>query len=110
MCHLGEDGLVLGSYELYDSNSLFVGSRAFMFTMATGVQDLGFSVDSSFANWSHLSSAIRANSIGNIIGQGVMQDGNTMAFMLTPSAVPEPSGLLLVGLGIGMLSCRRWRR
>ena len=41
--YLGEDGLVLGTYTLFDAlGTTNLGSRAFYFTIADGLHDLGF--------------------------------------------------------------------
>jgi probable HAF family extracellular repeat protein len=45
-----------------------------------------------------LLSAEGINDRGQIVGYGSF-DGQTRAFLLTPTAVPEPSGLALLGVG-----------
>jgi len=107
--YLGDDGLVLGTYSLFDSESEYLGERAFMFMTATGVHDLGGIVDSSFVDWNSLSSAIRANGLGMIVGNGALSNGNNMAYLLRPSAVPEPNALLLTVLGLMLFVGRRHR-
>jgi uncharacterized membrane protein len=47
---------------------------------------------------------------GDIVGYGIAPNGETHAFLLTPTAVPEPGTLALCGLGLGGLAVRAWRR
>jgi environmental stress-induced protein Ves len=108
--YLGDDGLVLGQYSLFDSQSALLGERAFMFTVAAGVTDLGSVVDGSFVDWESLGSTVRANSAGMIIGYGTLRDGNNMPYLLRPTAVPEPSGGVFLALcGLLMATSRRHR-
>jgi len=96
--YLGDDGLTLGTYSLFDTLDNFLGSRLFYFTIADGIHDLGSLVDGGLeANgWDSLANYIRANLRGQILGQGKLhsQTSGQMAYLLTP-AVPEPSTLLL---------------
>ena len=46
-----------------------------------------------------LNEARGINDFGQIVGTGTI-DGASHAFLLTPQAIPEPSGLLLTGLGL----------
>ncbi len=54
--YLGEDGVVLGAYTLFDAANNNLGERAYYFTLSTGMLDLGLLVDDSFAgnDWSLL--------------------------------------------------------
>ena len=109
--YLGEDGLALGTYTLYDEFDNTVGFRAFYFTVVDGMHDLGPLVAGGLSaqGWEALALALRANDRGQIVGQGRMvsqQLDGQMAFLLTP--VPEPSSLLLATFGvIGLLTRRR---
>ena len=92
--HLGEDGLALGDYTLFDAFDNDLGSRAFYFTIADGLHDLGSLVDGGLAanGWDWLAIAVRANGAGQILGLGKTssQSGGQMAYLLTP--IPEPAG------------------
>jgi len=97
--YLGEDGLALGTYDLFDASDNDLGRRAFSFTVADGLHDLGSLVEGGLpANgWDYLADAIRANSLGQILGQqGQLTSGGQMSFLLTP--VPEPSALVMMAI------------
>ncbi len=49
------------------------------------------------------------NSRSEIVGRGFMSDGEQRAFVLRPRAVPEPSTLALISMGLAALACRRSR-
>jgi hypothetical protein len=109
--YLGDDGLVLGDYVLFDQNTHEdLGSRAFLFTVDDGLLDLGALVlNMPTEDWGILASAIRANGIGSIVGFGNF-DGSSAAYLLTPSAaVPAPATVWLLGSGLGLLGWRRAR-
>jgi hypothetical protein len=102
--YLGEDGLALGYYSLFDqTTNAGLGQRAFYFTQGEGFSDLGLLVaDMNADGWASLSNAIRANGIGNIIGTGKTSPnplGQT-AYILTPAAVPVPASAWLLGSGL----------
>ena len=86
--YLGEDGLVVGTYDLYDSLDNYLGSRIFYFTVADGLHDLGPLVDGGLAanGWEHLATALGANSLGQIIGTGARTGGGdgSVTYLLTP--------------------------
>ncbi len=54
---LGENGMVLGEYTLFDSSGTNIGNRAFYFTAHEGLYDLGSLVDLGLSanNWQSLS-------------------------------------------------------
>jgi probable HAF family extracellular repeat protein len=59
----------------------------------------------------HLFEATAINNRGQIVGGGVAADGSIHAFLLTPTAVPEPGSFALVGLGaLALLAAHRARR
>lgn len=102
--YLGDDGLALGTYQLYDALDVFLGYRAFSFTLADGTQDLGLLVDGGLAaeGWDFLATALSGNAHGQVFGTGKLtsQSGGQMAFLLTP--VPEPATIYL---GIFLMLC-----
>jgi hypothetical protein len=109
--YLGEDGLVLGTYTLYDALDRNLGNRAFYFTIADGLHDLGVLVDGGLTanGWSSLASVLRTNGQGQILGHGRLtsQTGGQMAYLLTP--IPEPSTFILVTVALGFCTARRRR-
>ena len=98
--YLGDDGLILGFYELFDAFDNDLGRRAFYFTVADGLHDLGSLVDGGLAanGWDWLASP-SPNGVGQIFGYGKLasQSGGRMSYLLTP-VVPEPSTDVLVCL------------
>lgn len=107
--YLGADGLVLGTYTLFDALDNDLGFRAFSFTTADGLHDLGALVDGGLAanGWDSLANAIRANGLGQILGSGKLtsQSGGQMAYLLTP-IIPEPPAFLLVVLNLLFAAAR----
>ena len=105
--YLGEDGLVLGKYHLYDDQDNHLGERAFSFTIEDGMHDLGSLIEGGLtaSDWDFLASAIRANGRGQIIGHGAhsSQSIRQLPYLLTP-AIPEPSSLLLAGLAATLMA------
>ena len=85
--YLGEDGLVLGTYTLFDALDNDLGRRAFYFTIADGLHDLGSLVEGGLAanGWDSLANAIRTNGLGQILGLGQLttQSGGWMPYLLT---------------------------
>ena len=107
---LGDDGLALGQYTLYDVGGSNLGSRAFSFTVAEGWNDLGSLVDGGLndAGWSYLANAYRANAAGQIIGNGVLAGMNGQAaYLLTPVPEPETWAMLVAGLALVGTAARR---
>lgn len=54
-----------------------------------------------------LNDAFAINDSGQIVGDGTLADGTQHGFVLTLSAVPEPSTFVLLGLGLGLISLVR---
>ncbi len=106
---LGEDGLTLGVYALYDGMS-FVGFRPFYWSPDDGLWDLANLVDGGLADngWADLEEGLMANGLGYISGQGIaagLPEGSQSAFLLVP--VPEPSSFALAALGfVGVFGWR----
>jgi hypothetical protein len=106
--YLGEDGLMLGSYRLYDTDDTLIGVRAFAFSVDDGAFDLGSLVEGGLdaAGWALLSDAIEGNNPGQILGVGTLNDGMTgsISYLLTPvSAVPLPATVWLFASGLLVL-------
>jgi hypothetical protein len=57
-----------------------------------------------FADWHFPSSVVRANRLGMIVGNGTLGDGNGMAYLLSSTAILEPSGILLTLSGFALLA------
>lgn len=80
-------------------------SRAFVYD-GTGMFDLN-NLLANGAGWT-LETAYSINASGQIVGQGFF-NGELRGFLLTPSAVPEPStwAMLASGLALGWIRARR---
>jgi hypothetical protein len=108
--YLGNDGLALGNYRLFDGLNKDLGLHAFYFTIADGLHDLGSLVNGGLTanGWQFLADAIRANGKVQLLGYGILtpQSGGQTAYLLT-SAVPEPSTLLLAMVGTSVWLMRR---
>ncbi len=108
--YLGDDGLVIGRYTLYDALDNDLGDRTFWFKFGEGLHDLGSLIEEAVPaiNWDWSANAIRGNGRGQILGHGKLtgQTDGLMAFLLTP-VVPEPSSLVLVGLVPSLVGWRR---
>lgn len=94
--YLGEDGLILGTYTLFDAFENDLGARAFSFTVSDGLHDLGSLVEGGLTanGWDFLADAIRANNLGQILGYGKLtsQSGGQMAYLLTPGIPGDFNG------------------
>ena len=74
--YLGDDGLMLGAYELFDeADGSSLGYRAFVFTVADGFYELGMQIEGGLASydWDHLAVALTANAAGQILGGGKLE-------------------------------------
>ncbi len=108
---LGDDGLLLGTYTLFDGLDNNLGSRAFWFTEAEGVFDLGTLVGDSFTDqdWGLLATAVAANLDQLVIGAGLLTDmsSGSVAYLLQPAVIPVPPALWLFVSALGLLGWRR---
>ncbi len=111
--YLGDDGLTLGIYNLFDALDNNLGFHAFYFTVADGLYDLGSVVDGGLTanGWDYLANTIHVNGLGQILGRGKLasQASGGIPFLLT-TTVPEPSTLALAALATVGLILPRWRR
>lgn len=112
--YLGDDGVALGYYTLYDTDDSVIGDHAFYFSVEEGLFDLGDlallgGLDITSESWMLLASAIGANVNGDIIGQGLPAGGYIdQAFLLKASAVPVPAAAWLFGSALlGLVGIRR---
>ena len=91
--YVGDDGLAVGRYNSYDLLGNFLGTRAFLFSMSMGLQDLGQLVDGGLSanGWASLASAYRSSG-GHIMGNGnlLSQPLGSTSFVASQS-VPEPT-------------------
>jgi hypothetical protein len=73
---------------MFDLNSLIAPGSGFALNQANGISDTGY-----------------------ITGAGTAPNGNAHAFLLIPTAIPEPSALVLLSTGaVGLLGYGAWRR
>ena len=101
---LGEDGLMLGYYELFDASSSLLGNRAFAFTIEDGFFDLGQQISGDLASfdWEYLAQTFSADLTGSIVGTGKLSgvDGQAVYLLSETSAVPLPAAVWLFGSGL----------
>jgi hypothetical protein len=113
---LGENGMVLGEYTLFDSSGANMGNRAFYFTAHEGLYDLGGLVDLGLLanNWESLSISLLGNNLSSISGYGKrigsVGDSRVAYNMNKLSSVPEPASLLLLSAATMVLGITRMRR
>lgn len=71
------DGLVLGSYRLFDEFDTDLGTRAFAFTVEDDLHDLNLLIDGSFdsTEWLALAFALSVDGAGPILIQRRLTDG-----------------------------------
>jgi probable HAF family extracellular repeat protein len=81
------------------------GERAFLYSNGT-MADLNLLIDPT-SGWT-LTEATAINNNGWIVGYGTNASGQQDAFLLTPT--PEPSTILLLGVGAIALAIYAWRR
>lgn len=79
-----------------------VGDTAFVFSDAYGMLDLYTLAGGAASGWSALLEARAINDLGQIVGTGII-GGETRAFLMTPTAVPVPGAVWLLGSGLVFL-------
>lgn len=101
--YLSDHGIVLGSYTLFDESDVELGNRAFYFSTAEGLHDLGSLVAGGLpANgWDWLADTFRGNSNRQIVGHGKLssQSGGQSVYLLTQS-IPEPTAAFLALIAV----------
>lgn len=85
------------------------GDVPFIWDSIGGMRNLNDLLDSSGEDWL-LSHAFGVNDSGQIVGFGSNPDGDTHAYLLTPTVVPEPISSTLFLIGGATLGFRRWRK
>ncbi len=107
--YLGDDGLVLGTYELFDEDDKSLGKRAFHFTIEDGMLDLGeltseIGLDVSKYDWASLTSATSNGNAEHIVGNGTTLSGSGAVYFLKP-ITEEPVLLVSSRVWGGVLVC-----
>jgi uncharacterized membrane protein len=97
---INHDGLMTGYYHI-------AGGGGPMVWNGTEWADLNALIDPA-SGWV-LDQATAINDAGQIAGMGRL-NGEARPYLLTPAAVPEPAGVALIGLGLGLLVRRRRRQ
>jgi hypothetical protein len=104
--YLSDDGLVLGTYGVFDE----AGNgedRLFLYSESTGLTDLELLIDDSFDDWNSLAIVLSVEDDGTIYGHGepatIFSNRSIMVFAATPSQVPVPGAVWLFGSAIGLL-------
>lgn len=107
--YLGDDGLALGTYRLFDTDNNYLGIRAMGFTVEDGFFDLGSILDTALddLDLSKIYEAFGNNRDNEIVFEGSRLAGGTAVYRaridLTHTKVTEPATLPLIGFGLLIL-------
>ncbi len=106
---VSNNGTVVGVSMSMTGNAFMPTPEAFLWTEQGGMQDLASLANLGGTGWQSLQTANGINESGQIVGMGI-RDGQTHAFLLTPTApIPEPEtyAMMLAGLGLLGVAARR---
>jgi hypothetical protein len=108
--YLGDDGTVIYSYQFSDGTEVAAGDL-YRWTESSGAIQLGALASGglSSAGLADISYIGGANANGQLVGYGDTLGGSgTAAVILTPVAVPEPTSIYVLSIGLlGLLGRRR---
>lgn len=108
--YLGDDGLALGTYRLFDIDNNYLGVRAMGFTVDDGFFDLGSILDTALddLDLSRIYEAYGNNKDNEIVFAGSRLSGGTAVYRaqinLSSVDVSEPYSLPLIGFGLLLLT------
>ena len=109
---IGNDGLVLGTYTIFDTLGEPLFDRIFYYHPDHGLNDLAFFSDPQQLDWAYFGEAF-ANSDGSIAGWGQLRNSSEgfRGFLMNPvNAVPEPgSGSCLIFFASASIAFQRRR-
>jgi hypothetical protein len=105
-------GVAVGSYTLFNATGAQVGTRAFVWSAATGALDLGSLFPLGALGWDAFTEARGINDDGVITGYGDPAGATGQGvFAVQFTSVPEPAtASLVIGAGVLIYTCSRRRR
>ena len=111
--YIGDDGIIIGSYQFYGPNDTTESRLFAFFGSDLGLFDLSNLVNGGLnaSGWDSLVSFEMTNDQGQFVGTGILDDGSEMVFLMTPvSAVPVPAAIWLFASGLlGLITTARRR-
>jgi probable HAF family extracellular repeat protein len=102
---INDSGIAVGNVFTMDSSANITAQHAVLGN-STGLVDLNTLISAN-SGWT-LNYARDINDVGQIVGLGTL-NGQQHAYLLSPTAVPEPSNIALI-LGMGVTGVTYWRR